>query len=483
MRIQQLKTLLRHLWNIGTQADRPVYIPTLIWGEAGVGKSEAVKQTVREIFEIDEKDDERLRYHFIDLRIGNMEPSDLIGIPTDQMVYPCPECCAKRASSSSQSSSMQGTGRKYELADLVWHLHHRHGEVVEGMNGQQILNFIMREIHQKWEDEISTRTVFSTPDWFPSEGLAPDQREGGFLFLDEINRGSSDTFQAIFQILLDRRLHLHNLPKKWVILAASNPAESKGGNSYVINEDFTQDHALMTRFLHISLEPDNRGWLTYAAKKNLYEPIRLLVGMDPSYLGPITAVLPEQIWPVPRTWSFLNDIFRDLPPSTDDSLKEDIATGLIGVIHGNEWIMLKKRSETPLTPTEILDRYQEEAIRDKFRSQIAEKKMGLIGTAIEHLSDYLIQLYKKSTLSKDQEDNLISAILDLDIAHSYQFITTRLRDSSLGKLRVRVYDNEAVKQRIRRAIIDISSTTEEIKTLNTIPKKFEQYTPKKPEGS
>jgi MoxR-like ATPase len=463
MRIQQLKTLLRHLWNIGTQTDRPVYIPTLIWGEAGVGKSEAVKQTVREIFEIDEKDDERLRYHFIDLRIGNMEPSDLIGIPTDQMVYPCPECCAKRASSpSTQSSSMQGTGRKYELADLVWHLHHRHGEVVKGMNGQQILNFIMQEIHQKWEDEISTRTVFSTPDWFPSEGLAPDQREGGFLFLDEINRGSSDTFQAIFQILLDRRLHLHNLPKKWVILAASNPAESKGGNSYVINEDFTQDHALMTRFLHISLEPDNRGWLTYAAKKNLYEPIRLLVGMDPSYLGPITAVLPEQIWPVPRTWSFLNDIFRDLPPSTDESLKEDIATGLIGVIHGNDWIEMRRRSETPLTPTEILDRYQEEAIRDKLRSQIAEKKMGIVGDTITHLSDYLIELYKKSTLSKDQEDNLIAAILDLDIAHAYQFISVVLNhDSRIKMLLASVAINDKIVKLLDRIRIDTANEEEE----------------------
>jgi MoxR-like ATPase len=419
MRIGQLKALLHHLWSIGTRPDHPAYIPTLIWGEAGVGKSEAVKQTVREIFEIDEKDDERLRYHFIDLRIGNMEPSDLIGIPTDQMVYPCPECCAKRAASSPSS---QGTGRKYELADLVWHLHHRHGEVVEGMNGQQILNFIMREIHQKWEDEISTRTVFSTPDWFPSEGLAPDQKEGGFLFLDEINRGSSDTFQAIFQILLDRRLHLHNLPKKWIILAASNPPESKGGNSYVINEDFTQDRALMTRFLHVSLEPDNRGWLTYAAKKNLYEPIRLLVGMDPSYLGPITGVLPDQIWPVPRAWSFLDDLMVGIPKD----LEEPVACGLIGAIHGRSWLD-SRYSSLPIPSRDILNLYNSEdhKTRDAFKAQIKQvtggMKADLVGLTRDNLLDLLEAMDKGHTssnrdekiLTEAQKINVLNMVIDL----------------------------------------------------------------------
>jgi hypothetical protein len=414
MKIESLKKLLHHLWTIGTRPDRPVYIPTLVWGEAGVGKSEAVKQTVREIFEIDDKDDERLRYHFIDLRIGNMEPSDLIGIPTDQMVYPCPECCAKRVAPSSSS-----TGRKYELADLVWHLHHRHGEVVEGMNGQQILNFIMQEIHQKWEDEISTRTVFSTPDWFPSEGLAPDQREGGFLFLDEINRGSSDTFQAIFQILLDRRLHLHNLPKKWIILAASNPAESKGGNSYVINEDFTQDHALMTRFLHISLEPDERGWLTYAAKKSLYEPIRLLVGMDPSYLGPITGVIPEQIWPVPRTWSFLNDIANDLP----QYLLEDVAYGLVGVTHGTHWISFLNRPEQPVKATDLITHYLEEnikgetPIRNKFCTQVKKNMVDVYNVSLENLEAVLDKRNKNwsnEPLTNQEIVNLKTMLLDIN---------------------------------------------------------------------
>ncbi|HHV71541.1 MAG TPA: hypothetical protein GXX38_02870, partial [Clostridia bacterium] len=99
-------------------------ITPFLWGERGIGKSQCVYQVAQELSADGEK------WDVIELRIGQMEVGDLIGVP----------------------------------------------KVEKG------------------------RTIWARPEWFPTTGK-------GIIFLDEPNRDNAgDVTQAIFQLVLDKRL-------------------------------------------------------------------------------------------------------------------------------------------------------------------------------------------------------------------------------------------------------------------------------------
>jgi len=89
--IVELKDLLKRLYNVGDRTS------VIILGEPGIGKSEIVKQLAKEIASesgkefIEYTDDiadevmkEPDRYFvFCDIRLTEVEPADLIGIPRD----------------------------------------------------------------------------------------------------------------------------------------------------------------------------------------------------------------------------------------------------------------------------------------------------------------------------------------------------------------------------------------------------------------
>lgn len=71
MRIKSLKQAVPYLFN----AD----VPTLLWGRHGVGKSQSIKQIAKETTYTHPTKGEQ-SFEFIDLRLGNMEVGDLLGL-------------------------------------------------------------------------------------------------------------------------------------------------------------------------------------------------------------------------------------------------------------------------------------------------------------------------------------------------------------------------------------------------------------------
>ena len=80
-------------------------------------------------------------------------------------------------------------------------------------------------------------TKFMPPDWFPMD---PNSR--GLIFLDEINRARRDVLQAVFQLVLDKRIHTYELPKGWHVVAAMNPSTQ----DYIVTD--LSDKAFLDRF-------------------------------------------------------------------------------------------------------------------------------------------------------------------------------------------------------------------------------------------
>jgi len=98
------------------------------------------------------------------------------------------------------------------------------------------------------------KTNFLPPSWLPTEGR-------GVLFLDEINRARKDVLNAIFQLVLDRKIGGYTLPPGWDVVTAANPP----GDDY--SGTIEMDAALLSRFCCIKLTPSQDETLGYLKTK------------------------------------------------------------------------------------------------------------------------------------------------------------------------------------------------------------------------
>lgn len=144
MEIKRVKQSLGYLFKTG--------VVPFLWSEHGVGKSMLVAQWCQEN-----------GYKFVDIRLGNMETGDLVGLPDFEL---------------------DARGRK-----------------------------------------VATR--FITPDWIKDviDFCEAHPDKGAVIFLDEINRAMRSVLQAVFQMVLDKKHHLTEFPKNCHFIAASNPPD------------------------------------------------------------------------------------------------------------------------------------------------------------------------------------------------------------------------------------------------------------------
>lgn len=105
-------------------------------------------------------------------------------------------------------------------------------------------------------DVSGETTTYKQPSWLPR-----DPSSKGILFLDELFRGRKDVLQAVFQLVLDRRIGEYVLPEGWHVVSANNPSTE----DYDVTD--VSDEALLDRFLHIKLEPTKQEFFTYLKGK------------------------------------------------------------------------------------------------------------------------------------------------------------------------------------------------------------------------
>jgi len=277
MHFRQLSELFQKMYEL---SKKNVHFPIIVWGEAGIGKSEAVRNAGEKIWGVHWKD------HVIDLRLGQMDAADLIGLPTDQKVFPCPFCAA------------EGLDRPWTRSGMWGHLNEAHAAWVNQQRALpgDILDVVVKNAADRFPELCDLRTAYSVPEWFPSPG------SDGILFLDELNRTRGQVLQAVFQLLLDRRIHEAFLPKRWIIVAASNPYSE----SYRVDEQrsIVNDRALQSRFIHLAMTVDTEEWLSYINKIGVAENIQVFLSMAKNMILPQSSdakvYLPEA-FPTPRS--------------------------------------------------------------------------------------------------------------------------------------------------------------------------------------
>lgn len=261
------------------------------------------------------------------------------------------------------------------------------------------------------DGEGKERTKFALPTFFPTKGK-------DILFLDELSRATKDILQAVFQLVLDKRIGEYKLPAGWVVVAASNP------NTDEYSVTSFEDAAFLDRFCHIKLTPTVKEWIKWAKAENVHSDIVGFIEEHPKMLEVegTDFALPSK--PSRRSYHALSRILKQEPPV---AVARGIAYGLIGVEAGTALIKFQKDGkDIVLTPQEILQSFGTEEVQEKLK-RVMERHdvMNKVG------NDFVESFEKRTTTyTKAEEANVIA------------FIKTLPKDFALGVVE-RLHETES----------------------------------------
>jgi hypothetical protein len=296
----------------------------LLIGTHGVGKSTAVREYTEE-----------QGIGFIDLRLGQMEVGDLLGLP----------------------------------------------EITTDAKGDKI-------------------TVFARPKWFPTSGK-------GVLFLDEINRAKRDVIQAVFQLVLDRKLHDYALPDGWHVVSAMNP------NSEDYQTLDLSDKAFLDRFCHIKISSSYQDFIAYGETKGFDKTVTGFINNHPGMLrGANKEFTLDNVEPSDRSWAAVSRLVKNknIP---EDTLNE-LVTGLVGLTAATAFLAYKKTADKPVEGKLILKDYKK--VQKAILAQVTTEnyRPDLLNETMVQINEIITAEPKdKEPLTDKEYKNLVAFMIDL----------------------------------------------------------------------
>ncbi len=139
-------------------------------------------------------------------------------------------------------------------------------------------------------------TSFCPPDWY-----AECCNEPRVLFLDEVDRATTEVRQGIFELTDSRKLAGHHLHPETVIFAAVNGGEH--GEQYQVGE---MDPAELDRWTVFDVEPSIEDWLTWA-KDNVDGMVWDFINNNRNHLEHTGDFEPNKVYPSRRSWERVNE--------------------------------------------------------------------------------------------------------------------------------------------------------------------------------
>lgn len=257
---------------------------------------------------------------------------------------------------------------------------------------------VHRKVYVK--GELSTQEVIAEhvmihdlPVWFPQ-----DNKSHGFLLLDELDRAPRESQQAGFEIVLDYRLNLHDLPEGWRVVAAVNGDQD-------VYSVLDMDPALMDRFFVIDFKPTNDEWEAYATTVGIHDAVLKFIAKHPMELW--TPEKPEsgKVYQSPRAWEFLSQAIQHMTSKGSDPIKDLdylllLAKGYVGLV-GSQFVEFVRKDYDTVMPTDILDGFNK-----KLADKIAKMQVPEITYYNKMLVDYIDK--ESVTLTRKQNANLFS---------------------------------------------------------------------------
>jgi len=254
-------------------------------------------------------------------------------------------------------------------------------------------------------------TTWSKPIWLHRLEEAAKNGQRCILFLDELNRAQTDVRQAALQLVLDKQIHEHRLPKTVVdgvaydtfVVAAVNPADG----FYQVDE---LDPALMDRFLHFKLQVNADSWLEWATENKIHKTIVAFISnsKDKLYVRDENATM----FPTPRSWAKLSELLFSYENKELDNqaLLYNIIAGKIGITVGAQFQTFYKENSVIVTVADIekLTKKEYPKAAKKFSDNSVEA-VDFVAGKIKALIDVL-----EVPLLKELSSNMVSEYLKID---------------------------------------------------------------------
>ena len=156
-------------------------------------------------------------------------------------------------------------------------------------------------------------TDFAIPAFLPREDAPPT-----LILLDELTRSAPSVQNALFQLVLDRRLGNYKLAPQHRIATANNRETDGGGVSRM-------HAALANRFNHLNLIVDPSDWRKWAEQNGESPVVIGFMGLRPDLLHQFDPK--AHAFPTPRSWSFVSKVFGQNP---DPLVEHALVAGAVG---------------------------------------------------------------------------------------------------------------------------------------------------------
>lgn len=295
-----------------------------------------------------------------------------------------------------------------------------------------------------------TVTTWSVPIWLQRMKTAASTGKKCVLFLDELNRAPIDVRQSALQLVLERKIHEHELPsvdgERTFVVAAVNPSDQ-----YQVDE---LDPALLDRFLHILVEPDAKAWLSWARRKNVNQVVRDFITEYPDRIHWTPA--DGGVGATPRSWAKLGD-FMDKVNQIPEGILFQIMKGKVGAELASQFYTFFRNYANVVKLKDIEDIVNEhkdsvstveelaEFIRDKIRNTESIQK-----------SELAQQIRDKYVKEKDMLP-LLAYLYALDVEICVAFLKGFRQDDASGFKRLVALDAEINNKLLFSRIVKAAS--------------------------
>jgi hypothetical protein len=148
------------------------------------------------------------------------------------------------------------------------------------LNSLEAIDMRGLPIIKKDENKNPVAVEWVRPEFLPGEaGIVSEGKlyKKGIVFLDELNTAQPSVQNPALQLVLDRRIGKHTLPRSWYICAAANRAEDRA-HTYPLSA------ALLDRFAIYDYSPDHHHWTKWAMQNGVHEDVIGYISFSPSSL-------------------------------------------------------------------------------------------------------------------------------------------------------------------------------------------------------
>lgn len=250
-------------------------VPVMLWGAPGIGKSSVVHQIANE-----------LNMHVVDLRLAQLEPTDLRGVPMPNR---------------------------------------------DNMRAEWFLPaFWPERAKEAGEREVTTVDAKGNVKTTLVKYKAGDCPQGpGIIFLDEIEKAPVSVKNASLQLVLDRRIGAYQLPNDWSMVCAGN-REEDGCFSQPLGA------ALDNRMLHFDVEHDVESWATWARDNEVLEDVIGFLHFRNDLLYKQTN---NHAFPSPRSWDMAS---RMMTTTSNAKIQKELLSAAVGPAAAQEFTVWQK---------------------------------------------------------------------------------------------------------------------------------------------